>query len=168
MMLSNNKRSEARRRSSKKVEARKREQLGFAIGTASYRLKTMLLFQLLQQTGRDICFRCSLKIDSEKELSLDHKIPWLDNSPDLFWNLENVAFSHKICNVRAARRSTQVPSLRKVGPAGTAWCAGHQAFLRTENFRKNSLHWNGLGYTCKRCTVRYPKKEPALPLGVFE
>ena len=112
-MVSNDASSNARRRLPKKVETRKREQLGVSIGTASYRLRKVIFFKLLQETGKDTCFRCGLKIESEKELSLDHKIPWLDNSPELFWDIDNVAFSHGYCNVRAARRGTTESSLRK-------------------------------------------------------
>lgn len=30
--------------------------------------------------------------------SIEHKEPWLHNSPELFWDLENITYSHKKCN----------------------------------------------------------------------
>jgi hypothetical protein len=53
------------------------------------------------------------EIESEKQLSIEHKIPWLDseNPISLFFDLENIAFSHLSCNSSAARpRETKHPS----------------------------------------------------------
>jgi hypothetical protein len=43
---------------------------------------------------------------TREDFSIDHKTPWLDtDSPvDLFFDLENIAYSHKGCNARAASR----------------------------------------------------------------
>src|SRR5208282_4490503 len=105
-----------------------------------------------QQVGKDLCFRCGLKIRSAEDLVFDHKVPWMDNSAELFWDIENVGFSHPHRNLRAIRRiGTTKHSLRKVGPVGTAWCCGHQGFLPAANFCKNKSHWNGLSFYCKEC-----------------
>lgn len=40
---------------------------------------------------------------------------------------------------------------RKVGPEGTSWCSGHQAFLPVECFTKSKNSWNGLDRRCKEC-----------------
>ena len=77
--------------------------LGMPIGTAQNRLKKNILFSLVQETGKDICFRCGKKIESVDELSIEHKKPWLKESIDLFWNLENISFSHLNCNSGARR-----------------------------------------------------------------
>ena len=76
--------------------------LGMPIGTASNRLRKKILFSLVQQTEQDICFRCDQKIERIKELSIEHKIPWLnsENPIELFFDLENIAFSHLACNIR--------------------------------------------------------------------
>lgn len=66
-------------------------------GTACARLRKSILFHLLKQLGQNICYRCECAIDNIDELTIDHKIGWLDN-PDLFWDLENIAFSHSLCN----------------------------------------------------------------------
>jgi hypothetical protein len=83
---------------------RKKDQLGIHPATAQHRLKKIVVFDLVKRLGENICYRCKKEIISEDDLSLEHKIAWLDNSPDLFWDLENIAWSHLSCNIRAARR----------------------------------------------------------------
>lgn len=77
---------------------RKTEQLGMPIGTASGRLRKMIVLNLLQQLGQDACFRCGNRIGTPEELSIEHKKPWLGNATALFWDLNNIAFSHRQCN----------------------------------------------------------------------
>jgi hypothetical protein len=85
---------------------KKKKQLGMPIGTASGRLKKIIMFELVKQLGKDTCFRCGEKILSELELSIEHKIPWLDsvNPVEKFFDLNNISFSHLKCNTR-----TKVP-----------------------------------------------------------
>lgn len=77
-----------------------------AHGTASGRLRKMIMFELLHETGNLLCFQCGEKIEKIEELSIEHKIPWLDseNPKELFFDLDNIAFSHLSCNTGAARR----------------------------------------------------------------
>lgn len=84
---------------------KKSQQLGMAHGTAVYHLKKMVMFSLLQETGKDACYQCGEKIKDIDNLSLEHKVPWLDsdNPKELFYNLSNIAFSHTICNYAAKR-----------------------------------------------------------------
>lgn len=82
---------------------KKSDQLGLNYSTASSRLKKKILFNLLVRLKENYCFQCSSEIESVDELSIEHKIPWLDNSVDLFWDLDNIAFSHISCNSGAAR-----------------------------------------------------------------
>jgi 5-methylcytosine-specific restriction endonuclease McrA len=140
---------------SKKRDHRKRQQLGLTIGTASHRLRKIILFRLVQETGRDLCFRCSERIETAEELVFDHKVPWLNNSIELFWDPDNIAFSHARCN-SAARRSLKGhkfgPSpLRKVGPPGTAWCTRHAAFMPASAFDLNRAKWSGFQSFCREC-----------------
>lgn len=86
------------------MEDKKSKQLGMSHGTASNRLKKQILFSLVQETKKDICFQCGEKIKSVKEFSIEHKVPWLDKDTDLFWDLDNIAFSHLSCNVGAGRK----------------------------------------------------------------
>lgn len=85
---------------------KKSKQLGMPHRTATYRLRSALLFQLVQQAGRDKCYRCGEKIESYGEFSIEHKIPWLDseNPPGLYFDLDNVSFSHRSCNIADGRR----------------------------------------------------------------
>jgi hypothetical protein len=124
-------------------------QLGMFYGTAAARLKKMVMFNLLQRLGEDDCFKCHKKIETPEELSLEHKENWLHNDTALFWDLNNISFSHLKCN-RPERRPGGV-GLRKVGPDGTSWCAGHKQFLATDKFRRHCKAWNGFYYYCCEC-----------------
>ena len=88
---------------------RRHEQLEMPFGTAQNRLRKMILFELLQKTGLNICFQCGKNIETIEELSIEHKIPWLDsdNPKELFFDLENIAFSHLSCNCKAAKHPTK-------------------------------------------------------------
>ena len=97
-----------------KGNKRKSEQLGINFGTASGRLRKDVMFHLLQKHGENVCYRCKEFIETVKELSIEHKRAWLDSEDPvgLFFDLENVAFSHLSCNIsesrtRNGRRSRQ-------------------------------------------------------------
>lgn len=91
--------------------AKKRKQLGMPTGTAVGRLRKRILFSLIQETEKDKCFRCGKMITNVDELSVEHKEPWLDsNDPvGLFFDLDNIAFSHLSCN-SGAHRSGREPA----------------------------------------------------------
>ncbi len=61
--------------------------------TASHKLRKLILFSLVQQTAQDICFRCQTKIETVEEISIEHKMPWLDSSNpvSIFFDLTNLA-----------------------------------------------------------------------------
>lgn len=127
---------------------------GIPVGTAANRLRKQVMFSLLQRLGENTCYRCGQSIDHVEDLSMDHKNPWIDDH-DAFWDLNNIAFSHFLCNSLASdRRRPENKSgqeRRKVGPDGTVWCQGHQAFLPIENFYNRADHWNGKDPYCKDC-----------------
>ena len=129
------------------------QQLGMAWGTASYRLRKLVFHDLVRRLGLDTCFRCGKKIETADDLSLDHKQVWLDVDPRLFWSLENIAFSHRRCNLPARYRGGV--GLRKVGPPGTAWCSRCQAFLPMDSFPRHARSWSGVRNYCRSC--RYTK-----------
>lgn len=87
---------------------KKSEQLGMPFGTAGGKLRKSILFSLLKESGKNVCYQCGNPIESEDELSIEHKIPWLDsdNPKELFFSLDNIAFSHLKCNC-ASRRNTE-------------------------------------------------------------
>lgn len=83
---------------------RKNAQLGMPFGTANNKLRKLVLFDLLERHGENICYRCDKPIEFVDELSMDHKEPWLGSDTALYWDLDNIAFAHSICNNRAGRR----------------------------------------------------------------
>jgi hypothetical protein len=138
----------------------KDEFLGMSHGTASHRLKKLILFNLLQELGRDGCFVCGEKISDVEALSIEHKKPWLFVDVALFWDLENIAFSHLRCN-RPHRMSTVgnrgfSEQMRKVGPKGTAWCNKHESFLPVSMFVKNKYKWDEYQKQCNDCRNSFP------------
>lgn len=83
---------------------KKQKQLGMNPSTASGRLVKDILFKFVKEAGHK-CFICSGEMTRET-FSVEHKTPWLDSEDPvkLFFDLENIAFSHKSCNIGAARR----------------------------------------------------------------
>ncbi len=80
---------------------KKKEQLGMNHSTASHRLRVDLLFSAF---GHQKCLRCGKPLTRD-DFSIDHVKPWLDSEDPLkeFFDLGNVAFSHKGCNYSASR-----------------------------------------------------------------
>ena len=76
-------------------------QLGISFGAASNRLRKLILFNLLKKHNENYCYRCNKKINNSNELSIEHKKPWLysKNPVELFFDIENIAFSHLKCNI---------------------------------------------------------------------
>ena len=86
-------------------------QLGEPIGTAANKLRKMIMFALLKETNKNVCFQCKKEIELVEHLSVEHKVPWLDsNEPKTFYYaLDNIAFSHISCNCGAARKYNKYP-----------------------------------------------------------
>lgn len=95
---------------------KKDKQLGMPYGTASSRLKKIIMFDLVKQLKKDICYHCNKKIETIREFSIEHKKPWLDNNSDLFWDLDNISFSHLSCNSANTRNTMK----GKQTPHGTS------------------------------------------------
>ncbi len=134
--------------------------LGMSHGTACYRLRKNLMFAMAH--GRKIepvCFRCGESIDSVDDLSIDHKQPWEGVSVALFWDLDNIAFSHMGCNLP----DRPAPATRKIGPEGTSWCGGCKDFLPEEEFGKDSKRWSGLRLACNACESRRNRQRRGEP-----
>jgi hypothetical protein len=90
-------------------EGKKKEQLGMNTSTARNRLIKTILHKMAVQLGQDVCHQCGGKIDVDG-FSIEHKTPWLDSeSPtELYFDLDNIAFSHQSCNSGAARKPTKL------------------------------------------------------------
>jgi hypothetical protein len=81
------------------------KQLGEKFSIARHKLNRQIFFSLIQKLGLNVCYRCQRAIENYYEVSIDHKEPWLhkENAVDLFYNLENIAFSHRRCNSKYFR-----------------------------------------------------------------
>jgi len=90
---------------------KKSEQLGMNHATAAHRLRKRILFSLVQETGQDNCFQCGEQILSVENLSIEHKSPWLDSEDPvgLYFDLNNIAFSHLSCNSAASTGNYKRP-----------------------------------------------------------
>jgi hypothetical protein len=88
------------------AKKKKSEQLGMDDSTASHKLRKLILFSLVQQTEQDVCYRCRTKIETVEDISIEHKMPWLDSSDpiNVFFDLNNIAFSHLKCNIANRRK----------------------------------------------------------------
>jgi 5-methylcytosine-specific restriction endonuclease McrA len=135
------------------------ETLGMPPGTASNRLRKMLLFRQLKKHNENTCVRCEKEIETVEELSVEHIKPWEGISANLFWDLDNVAFSHMRCNVPHTRRGGE-PN-RKIGPEGTAWCSSCEKFLSVDNFYETKHRWHGYFNKCKECYAKARKEYPS-------
>lgn len=101
-----------------KARARKKmmdEVLGMPLGTANARLKKSITFMLARISGLTRCYRCSADITSIDEFTIEHKKGWLRSGDPkrYFFDLDNIAFSHLICNVGAACKPTKKYSSRQ-------------------------------------------------------
>ncbi len=91
-------------------------QLGMPYGTACARLRKTILFDLVKKLNLNMCYRCKLQIATESDLSIEHKTSWYNSSNphELFFDLNNISFSHLLCNTVAAhkgKRRSKCPSL---------------------------------------------------------
>jgi len=132
--------------------------LGMPYGTAMNRLRKQIMFGLLPRIGEDLCYACQERIETVEELSVEHIEPWLGRSADLFWDLDNIAFSHTRCNVPHVRRTDE---LRRVGPEGTAWCNECRDFRPQDRFHRNESRWNGLQKQCIDCKSKINRRRYA-------
>lgn len=137
----------------KDMNAVKAAQLGMPFGTANARLRKAILFRLLQRLGEDTCFRCDEKIENLDELSIEHKAPWLYVNVELFWDLDNIAFSHLRCNIGAAGKPTRITC-----PQGQQWCTGCKQCHEIDRFpvaSESSVgQRNGLRQDCRAAESR--------------
>lgn len=90
---------------------KKQNQLGMNPSTASGRLVKDLLFHYVKDVP---CFRCGEPLTRDT-FSIEHKVPWLDsdNPVELFFDLQNISFSHLRCNVKVARKERSSPERKQ-------------------------------------------------------
>lgn len=109
------------------------------------------MFSLVQECKKDNCFKCGKKITDIAEFSIEHKIPWLGNNSSLFWDLNNIAFSHLSCN------KTDRPGFRSVwrkAPKGKSWCYICKTYKNIKKFAGRKVTYaqrNPYQPTCYDC-----------------
>lgn len=149
------------------MSQKKNDQLGMPFGTANARLKKNILFSLLVRLNDNVCFQCGKVIDTVEELSIEHKKPWLDSSPELFWDLNNIAFSHLSCNIRAGdytRRGFQKGHISRLNKAadGYSICQTCRQEKPLDEFHKDKSNYYGVAQDCKICRSRKRNKSNML------
>lgn len=130
---------------------RKSQQLGMPYGTAFARLRKEILFDLAGRCDLLTCFACGEEICTSKELSVEHKQPWEGRDTSLFWDLDNIAFSHRVCNLPHVYPGKQ--SKRKQGDKW--WCDGHEDYLDEHLFSMQTKgKWVSPRSKCKECRAQ--------------
>ena len=83
---------------------KKKMQLGMNPSTASHRLVKDVLWSLIVKTEQHDCCKCGEPM-SRETFSIEHLDPWLDSDDPvgLYFDLDNIGFSHLRCNVADAR-----------------------------------------------------------------
>lgn len=97
-----------------KRNLKKNKQLEMNASTASHRLRRNIMYHLAKKLGEHYCYQCGAEIESVEDFTVEHKVPWIDspNPRELFFSMDNIAFSHYSCNIGAARRILSIcPSL---------------------------------------------------------
>jgi hypothetical protein len=84
---------------------KKQQQLGMNPSTAQHRLVKDILWSLIVKTNNHICCKCNKEMTRET-YTIEHVVPWLDseNPVELFFSLDNISFSHFLCNVKDSRK----------------------------------------------------------------
>ena len=119
------------------MSEKKNAQLGMNNSTAAHRLRKDIMFKLLAKLEENICYQCKKSIESANDLSVEHKIPWLDSEDPvkLFFDLDNIAFSHLSCNTAARRISTTSPE-HKLGLKKAKYARWYTPAKRTERYQR--------------------------------
>ena len=136
-------------------ECKKKKQLGMAQGTARNRLIKALLFDMACKLDLDWCYQCGAKIEFKDDLSIEHMTPWLDsdNPIGLYFDLDNIAFSHHGCNSKASRSNT--PTMKTLYGIEEGDGQGHCTRCHTnkpsDEMMKSYRRVNGLDNVCKKC-----------------
>jgi hypothetical protein len=129
---------------------KKSSQLGLSFGKANGILKKSLLFYFVKKCGVDTCYRCNKKIEKIDDLSIEHKVPWLDSEDPkkLFFDINNISFSHLHCNIKEFRSSTKI--LKK---DGYIWCWDCKIYKPINEFPFRAK--NKTVFQCTKCYSKY-------------
>lgn len=123
-------------------------------GTANNRLRKLVLFNLAQKLKENICFRCGELIRTVEDFTIDHKEAWRSKGAELFWDMNNIAFSHAHCNLPTGMVRREIVD-------GTLWCSKCKLFLEIGRFSKDKKQRTGYSLICKDCSNRQRRKVKA-------
>lgn len=140
-----------RQKSWKKSNKIKAEQLGMSHGTANNRLRKSILFKFIQLLELNDCWQCNRKIENANELSIEHITPWLhsEDPVNLYFDLDNIAFSHLSCNISASRNPHAIEYDFK---SGKQYCCGCKKDVDTLKFP--SYARNKKSKICTKCASK--------------
>lgn len=126
------------------MSAKKSEQLGMSHGKASNILRKSIIFHLANKCGMGNCYQCGQPINDIDNFTIEHKEAWLDsNSPsDLYFDMNNIAFSHSSCNYKAKRN----PKLLNSKPG----VSGYRGVLINTDRHKERYKYVAKLYTKKK------------------
>lgn len=133
-------------------------QLGVPFGTANSRLKKLIIFSLIVKLGENQCYQCGQIIETADELSIEHKKPWLHTDKALFWDIDNIAFSHLRCNRPNRPAQSEIRLRRRKDKPGLLRCRLCREFKEENQFSKHKGTFDGLDYECKGCRSASRKK----------
>jgi len=147
--------------------AKRKELLGMSFGTARARLERALLYEMAIKLGMDSCFRCSKKIESVAEFSIEHKIGWqLSSDPvQTYFDMANIAFSHRTCNSNAAQKRILPHGVAKSRNCKCAPCLEARNKYNADwmdNWRKNGKDKTRKNYRGPRWGAIIPCKDDGL------
>jgi hypothetical protein len=124
---------------------RRSDILGMPFGTACNRLRRMVMFAVLQRHEENVCFKCGKMILKPEDLTLEHKEAWLEGGALLFWDLNNIAFSHRQCNLREG-------FVRREIVDGRLWCSYCKKYKSVSCFHRDKKQRTGYALLCKDCS----------------
>ena len=121
-------------------------------GTASGRLLKDLLFDFITKSGLTKCYQCNGELTRET-FSIDHKLPWLhSNNPiEMFFDINNIAYSHLKCNSGAARR--------RLSTAKCGTKARYQKGCRCMDCRRKIASLAKASYTTEKRREKYEREK---------
>jgi hypothetical protein len=96
----------------------------------------------MKKTSASSAAKLSLSL---KNLTIEHKETWQDVGAHLFWDLANIAFSHRQCNLPKG-------IVRREIIDGTLWCSNCKQYKSITSFRRDRKQRTGYALICKDCS----------------
>jgi len=111
------------------------ERLGMNYATASYQLRQTIIYDLANRLGLLVCAQCNAAITDQAQFSIEHQEPWrkAEHPKAVFFNLNNIAFSHIDCNRQKStgsevhRNKTECPRGHPYDMKNTYVYKGHRS-----------------------------------------